>query len=101
VRTSILVLALLTVVLGGCVRETADKFGGDLFSISCAHCHGSDLGGGIGLPLGANSNAATLTDEQIEGVIRIGPGAMPGFGRTLTDTQIASLVDYLRSRQSP
>ena len=97
----VLVIILLAAALAGCGRETANVYGDDLFSITCAHCHGSDLGGGIGPPLGPGSNAASLTDEQIEGVIRVGPGAMQSFGRTLSDEQITSLVVYLRSRQNP
>ncbi len=94
-------IILLAIVVAGCGSETANVYGGELFSITCAHCHGSDLGGGVGPPLGAGSNAASLTDEQIAGVIRVGPGAMPSFDRTLSDEQITSLVTYVRSRQSP
>lgn len=98
--TRIVIFVLLAAALAGCGEGAANRFGADLFAPACSHCHGSDLGGGIGPPLGGGSDAESLTDEQIDGVIRIGPGAMPGFGRKLTDPQIASLVDYLRSRQN-
>ncbi len=97
----ILVVVMLMAMLAGCGRETSNVYGGDLFAITCARCHGSDLGGGIGPSLGVGSNAASLTEEQIEGVIRVGPGAMQSFDRTLSDEQIASLVTYIRSQQNP
>ena len=37
-----------------------------------------------------------LTDEQIAGVIVVGPGNMPGFSR-LTPAQVDSLVIFTRS----
>ena len=92
-------LVLLAVVLAGCGDVSEDKYGEDLFKTSCAHCHGSDLAGGVGPPLGAGSNAASLTDEQIAGVISIGPGAMPSFSGRLSDEQIDSLIYYLREQQ--
>lgn len=91
------VLALF--VIAGCSGPATDVFGADLYSSQCAHCHGSDLAGGIGPALGAGSNAATLSDEQTIDVIRIGPGAMTSFGDRFTDAQLASLVEYLRSEQ--
>jgi len=100
-RARIVILVLAIFALAACGSETADKYGADLFSVACAHCHGSDLGGGIGPPLGSGSDAVSLTDQQIDGVIRIGPGAMPGFEKKLTGTQVASLVDYVRFRQNP
>lgn len=91
---------LVLLVAAGCSGTTDDVFGADLYSSSCARCHGSDLGGGIGPPLGPGSNAATLTDEQIVNVIRIGPGAMTSFGDRFTEAQLDSLVDYMRTEQS-
>ena len=96
---TVLVVMLVAVVLTACRDASADKYGADLFGVTCAHCHGSDLGGGVGPPLGAGSGAASLTDEQIAGVTNIGPGAMPTFGGRLSVEQIASLVDYLREEQ--
>ena len=77
-----------------------DVFGEELYRASCARCHGGNLQGGIGRELGPGSNAAVeVVDEQIAGVIRVGPGAMPAFGR-LTPEQIDSLVAYLREKQA-
>jgi mono/diheme cytochrome c family protein len=98
-RVVLLALMLVTVLLVGCSDASEGKFGDELFGTTCAHCHGSDLAGGVGPPLGLGSGAASLTDEQISGVISVGPGAMPSFASRLTDDQIESLIDYLREQQ--
>lgn len=92
------VVGVLAVFAGGCVSGSEGKFGEELYQHSCATCHGEDLGGGIGPALGPGSNAIDLTDEQLAGAIRVGPGSMPGYGH-LTDDQVDSLVQYLRQRQ--
>jgi len=89
-------IALLAISLSGCGSDE-QLLGKDLFDHSCAVCHSVDGSGGFGVDIGPGSNAAlNLTDEQIAGVIRVGPGSMPGFGR-LSDEQVASLVQYVRS----
>jgi cytochrome c551 len=99
-RVVLVALMLVAVLLAGCSDASEGKYGDELFETTCAHCHGSDLAGGVGPPLGRGSGAASLTDEQITGVISVGPGAMPSFSSRLTDDQTESLVDYLRERQS-
>ena len=91
------VLAVFVAV--GCSGPSDDVFGAELYESSCAHCHGSDLAGGIGPALGPGSNAVTLTDEKIVDVIRIGPGSMTSFGNRFTDAQLDSLVEHLRLEQ--
>ena len=84
----------------GCGRSTTGKSGAELFEVSCARCHGAGGQGGIGPPIGTADSAAArdLSDAQIFGAIRVGPGAMPA-NPALTDGQIDSLVDYLRQLQ--
>lgn len=92
-----LVLLLAAAACGG---STEGLEGGELYEASCAHCHGSVGEGGVGPAVGPGSNTAVvLTDEQIVGVIRVGPGAMPG-SPNLSDAQVQSLVDFLRELQS-
>lgn len=98
-RTSVAAMLLSVLVGTGCSGPSNDVFGADLYSSSCAHCHGSDLAGGIGPALGPGSDAAALTDQQIVDVIRIGPGAMTSFEDRFTQPQLDSLVDYLRTEQ--
>ena len=96
-------LVLIASTLAGCggvaINDTEGLSGEELIDQVCSRCHGSDLGGGIGPPLGPGSNAATnLTDEQIAGVLRVGPGAMPSF-KQLSDEQVAGVVASLRRSQ--
>jgi mono/diheme cytochrome c family protein len=85
------------VVISAC-SGSSGLTGRELYEQSCASCHGGLGGGGVGPALDAGSAAESLTDEQIAGVIRVGPGSMPGFDH-LTDEQIDSLVEYIRRLQ--
>jgi mono/diheme cytochrome c family protein len=96
----VLAIVLFAVGLAAC-SSSEGLTGGDLFQETCSTCHGSGGGGGIGPAIGPGSNAdLALTDEQIGSVIRVGPGSMPSFERSLTGEQIESLVVYLRELQS-
>ena len=89
-------LALLA-ALSGCSAANENLLGKDLYDQSCAACHGVDGGGGIGMAINAGTNTdLNLSDEQIAGVITVGPGNMPGFSR-LSPEQVDSLVVYVRS----
>ena len=89
----------MAVVAASCGGPPPEGFGQELYEQVCAVCHGSNGEGGGGRPaIGAGSNSVELSDDQIRGVIRVGPGAMPAFGR-LTDEQVNSLVEYLRELQ--
>ena len=93
----LLIGALAALLLAGCATHNANLMGEDLYVRSCAVCHDVDGDGGVGLYIGPGSNTdVNLTDEQIAGVISVGPGNMPGFPR-LTPEQISSLVVYVRS----
>jgi mono/diheme cytochrome c family protein len=95
---SLAAAAVIALLAAGCSTSSeANLFGRDLFVHSCAVCHSSDGSGGIGPNIGSGSNVAlNLSDEQIAGVIRVGPGRMPSFSR-LTPDQVESLVEYVRS----
>jgi mono/diheme cytochrome c family protein len=75
----------------------------------CATCHGSDGRGSWRAALfmvrpGRLDDAATLdrrTDQYLFDLVKhggapIGRPGMPGFGSTLTDSEIAELVGYVR-----
>lgn len=93
------VIALVLASLGasGCVDP--NLIGEDLYLQRCASCHGVGGEGARGPAIGPDSNAVLLTDDQLEGVVRIGPGAMPAFD-FLSDEQIDSLVEHLRELQA-
>lgn len=95
--------AALTVMvaLAGCSlgRPAEDATGAELYARLCASCHAPDLSGGVGPPLGPDSNAASESDEFLEFTITRGRGRMPSFATTLDDAQVDRLVVFLRSEQ--
>lgn len=93
----LLTSVVAALLMAGCATYDANLMGEDLYLRSCAVCHDVDGDGGVGLYIGPGSNTElNLTDEQVAGVISVGPGNMPGFPR-LTPEQISSLVVYVRS----
>ena len=91
-------LAGAALILSACSADTSGKFGQELFEQTCAVCHGDDGAGLSGPAIGAGSDAIELTDDQIYGVMEVGPGTMPSF-RRLTAEQLDSLVEYVRTLQ--
>ena len=79
----------------------ADATGQQVYEQVCANCHAVDLSGGVGPELGAGSNAADQDDDFLVLTITRGRGRMPSFDTTLSDDQIARVVDYLRTVQRP
>ena len=77
----------------------ADATGQEIYEQVCSNCHGADLSGGIGPAIGPGSNAAAQDDEFLLLTITRGRGRMPSFDTTLSDDQIARVVDYLRTVQ--
>jgi mono/diheme cytochrome c family protein len=93
---------------GACAGRCADIAGavesgeteGDgeqLFSVSCASCHGPQGQGGIGPQLAGV--AERLTTSEHVSVVLDGRGNMPSFG-TLDDDVIAAIVAYERAELS-
>jgi mono/diheme cytochrome c family protein len=98
-RTTIAIGLVAAVLATACGGSTEGMFGQELYETSCAACHGEGgQGAGNWPPVGAGSPSVALSDEQLVGVIRVGPGTMPGYSR-LTDGQVDSLVAYLRELQ--
>ena len=99
-RRGFVVAAVALFILSACGDSSEGKFGIELYENACQRCHGSDGGGRGGFPaINVGSNAAALSNEQIEGVIRAGPGVMPSFRSELTGEQVASLVLFVRELQ--
>ena len=69
-------------------------------SSGCVHCHGD---GGQGGEIGPNLQdvGKRLQPAAITTQIHDGGKAMPAFGESLTDAQIADLVAYLRTLKPP
>ena len=100
-RLLVVTLVFLALLAASCGESTEGKFGADLFGAGCARCHGGNGEGGRGPAIGTpDSNAAVvLTDDQIRGVIRVGPGRMEAWPN-LSDEQVDSLVEHLRTIQA-
>ena len=76
----------------------------DLFSNNCARCHGKDgrASGVKAKVVGARNltNAEwqdRASDERIFNSISNGKGKMPPYGKKLSEAEINSLVNYVRS----
>lgn len=73
--------------------------GEEIYQQLCANCHGNDLNGWVGPAVGAGSNSAAQDDDFLVLTVTRGRGPMPSFESTLSDEQIARVVDYLRAEQ--
>jgi mono/diheme cytochrome c family protein len=84
---------------GDAAMGTGVTRGQALYSVYCIVCHG-DKGAGSLLTTVSLKDAATgMDDAKLARFITEGvPGtSMPGFGKTLTDEQIADLVAFVRT----
>ncbi len=97
----IVALLLAATLLQACTvpRLSPGATGSQVFDSICARCHGKDLAGGIGPPLGSGSEAAEMTDEFYRFTIIHGLGRMPSFRTTLSDEQIDRVIQYIRQQQ--
>lgn len=91
----------LSLALTACSLGEPDEgsTGEEIFQELCASCHGGDLGGGVGPPLGPGSNASDQPDEFLEVTITSGRGRMPSFSSTLDQDQLDRLIGYIRAEQ--
>jgi mono/diheme cytochrome c family protein len=87
----------------------ADPAGGSIYAAACASCHESDRPlpyGGVNLAL--STAVASPDPRNLANIILAGVPAvagerspiMPGFADSMTDAQVASLLNYLRARFS-
>lgn len=93
---------LLALVVGSvsCVgRPPSDATGEEIYLQLCSNCHGEQLEGGLGPPLGAGSNSSEQGDEFLMVSISDGRGRMPSFRTSLDEEQLGRLIDYLRLEQ--
>ncbi len=70
-----------------------------IYGAACAGCHMTDGRGAVG----AAAYPSLVQDSRLAAagypVLRVlrGKGAMPPLGRTLSDAQVAAVVDYIRT----
>jgi mono/diheme cytochrome c family protein len=94
--------SVIPFVMGGGARNAPLPFadGKTIYEHVCQSCHMADAKGGKLSPatypaLAGNAKLAVKAYPAI--MVVNGLGAMPAFGSMLTDEQIASLVNYLRT----
>ena len=89
--------------------SNANAGGASLYAAACATCHGSDRGppyGGINLALSSAfsgpdaRNAANIVLSGIRPTAGERSPIMPGFADSMSDDQITTLLDHLRTRFS-
>ena len=101
VKTSLKAVFLIHLLAAVALAQTAPATGGAgqvVFTQFCAVCHGVAAEGGSGPDLTNPVWQGTMTDEQLENVIRDGkPGtAMPSFKDRIDASGRTALVAYLR-----
>jgi mono/diheme cytochrome c family protein len=75
-----------------------ENAGATIFATRCASCHGDDGGGGFGPALRGGIVVQRYPDAADEAaVVSGGRGSMPSFADSLTDEQIAEVVEFTRS----
>lgn len=98
-KTGLVLVVALGLAACGVGRPPEDATGGEVYRLLCANCHGSDLSGGLGPPLGSDSPSAAQPDAFLEVSIMRGRGRMPSFSTSLNEDQLARLIDYIREVQ--
>lgn len=81
------------------VKDIPHATGEQIFTHICQGCHMADAKGAVGAGhYPALANNAKFASAAYPAVMVInGRGAMPAFGDQLTDAQVASVVNYVRS----
>jgi mono/diheme cytochrome c family protein len=82
--------------------QASSSSGADTYRTHCVSCHGTD---GHGSAVGKSLHVADLdspqvqqqSDAQLMDVIKNGRGNMPPFSGSLSETQIASVIQYIRT----
>ena len=80
----------------GSKRASRETAGARLFRTQCAGCHGSQGQGNLGPSLIGVESRLSVADQTA--VVQNGRGRMPAFTSTLTESDIAAVVDYTRTQ---
>ena len=70
------------------------EIGKAIYTQKCTPCHGAS--GDANIAGAKNLKTTTMSAEELKNIIKNGNGGMPAFG-SLTDEQIAELVEYLKT----
>lgn len=72
-----------------------DHAGMELYETHCASCHGTDGAGGAAPPV--VDNAIVAINTAFIAQILQPSGFMPSFARTLSDEEVAEIINYVRA----
>ncbi|MBI5687917.1 MAG: cytochrome c [Verrucomicrobia bacterium] len=94
-----------TVIIAAGNISVAEETGEALYTAKCKMCHGATGAGDT--PIGKKQGVKSFSDPEIVkksdsvlfDITKNGVGKMPAYKDKLTDAQIKSLVDYMRSLQ--
>lgn len=98
----LLIWAMFSISIQAFGQAPSTQNGVQIFSTTCAACHGLDGRGGEHAPnIATDAAIQRKTDAQLTNIIRNGiPAAgMPAFGKLLDDDQMRSVVNHLRILQ--
>jgi cytochrome c6 len=101
---NIQLLTVATVLAGALMAPSAAhaQSAAATYKAKCAGCHGADGKGNTspGKALGAHDfgreEVAKMSDADLISVVTAGKNKMPGYGKSLKDTEIKDLVAYVR-----
>lgn len=95
---------LFSVSLYGAAASAAtnDQGARSTFTSTCATCHSANgtpttVGKSLNAPDLGSTDVQSHTNAQLQGIISGGKGNMPPFKGTLSESQISSLVVYIRT----
>jgi cytochrome c6 len=76
-------------------RKADISNGREIFESKCAKCHGSD--GTKGKWGAKNLQVSKLLDSDMKTIITNGKRIMPAWGKRLTEDEILSVIDYVKT----
>jgi len=97
--SSFILSGLILTGLGLSQSAYTEPFAGEhLYTENCSVCHGSNGGGGVGIPLNLDSFQNSISDDYLVKTIKHGRigRIMPSF-KKLGDKKIKALVKYIRN----
>jgi mono/diheme cytochrome c family protein len=83
--------------LSGTDATTAAPAVSEIYSSTCAGCHGADGQGGDGPSL----QVSTMSTSELQWIIANGFGGMPSFSGSLSSSEISGLASFTRGIQIP
>ena len=83
----------------------AQNSGADIYKAKCQMCHGADglgatpVGKVMKIPSFKDPAVVKSTNAELSSIVKNGKNKMPSFSGKLTDAQITSVVEFIRTLQ--